>query len=80
MKLFKTKDFYLACFLKAKGIKLHNAKGLPGEIYFVFQCVDGMDDIVKNFYNETETITAIKFVNAIRDIKALMHNINMRGE
>lgn len=79
-EVFETKDFYLACFLKAKGIKLLNAGGERiKDIVFRFE-LDNSDELVNDFYNENELIPAIKFVNAIRDLKALSHNIKMRGE
>lgn len=83
-EVFETKDFYLACFLKARGIKLINASGAPNkisEVVFKFQKVEKLEEIINNFYNENELIPAIRFVNAIRDLKALSHSaIKMRGE
>ena len=79
-EVFETKDFYLACFLKAKGIKLLNANGDKiKDIVFTFQ-LENSEKLINDFYNENELIPAIKFVNAIRDLKALSHNIKMRGE
>ena len=79
-EVFETKDFYLACFLKAKGIKLLNANGEKiSDIVFTFQ-LENSEKLINDFYNENELIPAIKFVNAIRDLKALSHNIKMRGE
>ena len=79
-EIFETKDFYLACFLKAKGIKLLKASGEKmRDIVFTFQ-VEDPEKLINDFYNESELIPAIKFVNAIRDLKALSHNIKMRGE
>lgn len=79
-EVFETKDFYLACFLKAKGIKLLNANGEKiSDIIFTFQ-LKNSEKLINDFYNENELIPAIKFVNAIRDLKALSHNIKMRGE
>ena len=83
-EVYETKDFYLACFLKSRGIKLINASGAPNkisEVVFTFQRVENLEEIINNFYNENELVPAIKFVNAIRDLKALSHSaIKMRGE
>ena len=74
-EVFETKDFYLACFLKAKGIKLLNASGEKmRDIVFKFR-VENSEKLINDFYNENELIPAIRFVNAIRDLKALAHNI-----
>lgn len=62
-EIFETKDFYLACFLKAKGIKLLNASGDKiRDIVFSFQKVENFEGIINNFYNENELIPAIKIV------------------
>ena len=79
-ELFETKDFYLACFLKAKGIKLLNASGEKiRDIVFTFQ-LENSEKLINDFYNESELIPSIKFVNAIRDLKALSHSIKKRGK
>ena len=40
-EVFETKDFYLACFIKDKGIKLLNASGdRIRDIVFLFQKVE----------------------------------------
>ena len=72
--VLETKDFYLACFLKAKGIKLLNASGDKiRDIVFKFQ-LENSEKLINDFYNENELIPAIKFVNAIRDLKALSNS------
>ncbi|MFZ3086325.1 MAG: DUF5659 domain-containing protein [Candidatus Hydromicrobium sp.] len=61
--IFETKDFYLACFLKAKGVKHINTSGNKiRDIVFTFQKEGGFEEIVNNFYNENELIPAIKIV------------------
>lgn len=83
-EVFETKDFYLACFLKARGIKLISASGASNkisEVIFTFERVENLEEIINNFYNENELVPAIRFVNVIRDLKALSHSaIKMRGE
>lgn len=83
-EVFETKDFYLACFLKARGIKLINASVAPNkisEVVFTFEKLRNLEEVINNFYNENELIPAIRFVNAIRDLKALSHSvIKIRGE
>jgi len=71
-EVFETKDFYLACFLKAKGIKLLKASGEKiKDIIFTFQ-LENSEKLINDFYNENELIPAIKFVNAIRDLKGII--------
>jgi len=73
-KTFKTKDFYLACFLKAKDIKLIRTEKAGSIVIFHFESKK-IEDLINGFYNDQEMISANKFINSIRDLKALVHNI-----
>ena len=74
-KLFKTRDFYLACFLKAKGLMLEKTVMDSGIATFCFKDVEVAEDLVPIFYGGLEEVSVNRFVNAIRDLKALIHNI-----
>ena len=74
-KIFETKDFYLACFLKAKDIKLVKTEKIGNLAHFYFEDDSAIEDLITSFYNDSECISANRFVNAIRDLKALVHNI-----
>jgi hypothetical protein len=76
--LYRTTDFYLACFLKVKGVKLIKAVGEPNKIksvIFMFEPVENLEQLINGFFNDSETVTANRFVNAIRDLKALSHTV-----
>ena len=73
-KVFKTRDFYLACFLKAKDIKLIRTEKTGNIAIFHFESRK-IEDLITGFYNDQEIISANKFINSIRDLKALVHNI-----
>ena len=73
-KVFKTRDFYLACFLKAKDIKLIRTEKTGNIAIFHFEN-EKIEDLINGFYNDQEIISANKFINSIRDLKALVHNI-----
>ena len=74
-RIFNTKDFYLACFLKAKDIKLVRTEKTGNLAHFYFEGDGSLEDLITSFYNDREEISANRFVNAIRDLKALVHNI-----
>ncbi len=74
-ELFSTTDFYLACFLKALDIKLIKAIWLGNKVVFSFRNKGNMEEIITSFYSDNEMVSANKFINAIRDLKALTHNL-----
>jgi len=76
-EIYSTKDFYLAAFLKAKNLKfLKTVKSEKGnEFYFCFLRDGDTGEIINNFYSGTGKVSAVKFVNAIRDLKALIYNL-----
>jgi len=76
-EIYSTKDFYLAAFLKAKDLKLlKTVKSIKkNEFYFCFLENKATSEIINNFYSGTGKVSAAKFVNAIRDLKALIYNL-----
>lgn len=72
---FRTKDFYLACFFHAKGIKLERALKEGTIIYFYFDNKQELKKLTQNYFNGTESVIAIEFVNAITNLKTLSYNI-----
>jgi len=73
--LYKTRDFYLACFLKTKGLQLVEVIREGKVAVFSFKLTGNLNQIITNFYNGTEMVSAISFINSIRDLKALIYNI-----
>lgn len=73
--LFGTSDFYLAAFLKAKDIKLVRTVKQGNKAIFNFEDKDNLEELINSFYNDNEMVSANRFVNSIRDLKALSHNI-----
>ena len=50
------------------------------KFFFQFKKIDNMEDLIIGFYSEEELISAVKYKNAIRDLKALIHNMKIRNE
>ena len=73
--IFETRDFYLACFLKTKGLKLVEVIRNGKVAIFYFKSPEKINQIITSLYNGTEKVSAISFINSIRDLKALIHNI-----
>lgn len=74
-KFFSTKDFYLACFLKVKNLRLVKTTKEDSIATFYFEKVSGLEKLITDFYSNVEMVSAIDFINSIRDLKALIHNI-----
>lgn len=73
--LFVTKDFYFACFLKTKGMKLEKAFKEGNIVFFSFQGKKEIQGLLQSFFNGSELVIAVNFINAIRDLKTLSYNI-----
>ena len=73
--VFKTKDLYLASFLKARGIKLLKVEKFGSIATFHFENKDGMEKIITGFFNNKELVNANRLIGSIRDLKSLVHNI-----
>jgi len=77
-ELFETRDFYLAAFLKVKNIKLVKAVKQGELLIFCFEKNDNLEELITNFYADSEDVSANRLINAIRDLKALKYNIKER--
>jgi hypothetical protein len=72
--MFSTRDFYLACFLKARDVRLVRTERRGSILVFFFEDSGEIRQMITGFYNDQEEVPASRFVNAIRDLKALVHN------
>ena len=71
---FETSDFYLACFLRCIGYELLDLRHEGRRAFFVFEDRLGRPaDLIAFFGNKTE-VKPLRFVSAIKDLKALLHN------
>ncbi|MBN2073625.1 MAG: hypothetical protein JW770_06750 [Actinobacteria bacterium] len=73
--MFSTRDFYLACFLKARDIRLIRTERRGSILVFFFEDSGKLQQMIARFYSNEEEVPASRFVNAIRDLKALVHNV-----
>lgn len=74
-EVFKTKVFYLTCFLKAKGLKLIRTYKKGNITFFCFEYKRNIGELITGFYSSSEMVSANRFINAIRDLKALVYNL-----
>lgn len=74
-KYFATRDFYLACFLRAKGVRLIRAIKQNKITTFHFENNNNIESLTTNFYNDSEMVSALKFIEAVRALRAYSYNI-----
>lgn len=76
-ELFETKDFYLTTFLKANEMNIVKVKngGKKNEFYFCFEKSKDLLGSMNDFYGGNSEVKTTRFINAIRDLKALIYNL-----
>lgn len=72
---FSTSDLHLASFFLATDHQLLRMDGPPGQRVFIFRNVTEAD--VAAFYSGAQ-VDARKLLNAVRDLKALLHQEGRR--
>jgi len=70
---YATSDFYLASFMKARGMKLVETTRDGRRVTFVFEDRPDRGDLVREFYNDGQ-VKVNAFTHAIQDLKAVVHN------
>ena len=80
-EVFKTRDFYLACFLRASGFELIDAmENSDRYIYFSFPKTNETDNLIIRLYSNKKSVNVNQFIDSIRDIRALIHNFRMKSK
>lgn len=69
-----TSDFYLAAFLKAKGLKLIEAIKENGRSTFIFEDDVRRNNLIKDFYNNGLVEVGF-FKNSLQDLKSIIHSL-----
>jgi hypothetical protein len=74
MTTFETRDLYFACFLRSLGYKLADVRWEGRRATFVFADRPERRATTLAFYNNQGVVRPLSFVNAIKEMKALIHN------
>lgn len=72
-EIYKTSDFYLASFLKARGLKLVGTERQGRRVTFSFEERPELGELIMSFYNDG-MVQVNAFAHAIQDLKAVVHN------
>ena len=78
MKKFKTSDLYFAAYLKASAVPLLETE-LQGrkKVVFVFDnSMNNVDDLKRQYFNRQAKLPALTFVDEIRAMKSLTHDVS----
>lgn len=73
---YRTSDFYMAAFIKAKGIRLIDLERQPdGRCHFIFDLPLDLTEksISLDYYGADATVHPREFASAIKALKSLLH-------
>ena len=73
METYRTSDFYLAAFLKAKGMRIIDREKSGMRVTFVFDDQPDRKILVVEFFNDG-MVGIGAFRNAIQDLKTMVFN------
>ena len=73
MSMYKTHDFYLACFLRCIGYELRGTERVGSRVVFEFGDDPQRQVDVMSYFNDKGTVRPLHFVRTIRDMKSLVH-------
>jgi len=72
--VYETTDFYLSCFLKAKGFKILDIKREGRRTTFIFEDRPDRKGLIRGFYNNEGSVNPLDYQDAIKNLKALTYN------
>lgn len=71
--LYRTSDLYYAAYLRVAGVSLIETEREGNRVFFVFEKVEGIRDLKKEYFNRTAKVPALSYADEIRNMKALTH-------
>ena len=73
--VFETTDFYLACYLRCDGFRLAGIRRDGRRSVFRFEDRTGRQAVTLAFFNNEGSVRPLAYSAAIKDLKALIHNL-----
>jgi hypothetical protein len=73
--VFETTDFYLACYLRCDGFRLVGIRRDGARSVFRFEDRADRKAVTLAFFNNEGTVRPLAYSAAIKDLKALIHNL-----
>lgn len=76
MNTYKSKNFYLSAFLEASGVPLVSHERWNGRTTFEFAQIDGLEQLISEYFSDTVKVSPIRFGNSLKNLKALIYSSN----
>lgn len=73
-KDFRTKDLYLAAYLKATGLDFEDTVRMNNEVYFIFDFDENIEEKKKQYFSREGEVSALDYADELRALKTLCHN------
>ena len=70
----QTRDFYLASYLVAVGIKLQSHTKINGSTMFNFMNDTRTQEAIDSYYSMSGSVEPITYGNAIKSLKSIVHS------
>ena len=74
-EVFETTDFYLACYLRCDGFRLAGIRREGRRAVFRFEDRADRATVTLAFFNNEGNVRPLAYSAAIKDLKALIHNL-----
>ena len=72
-KDFRTKDLYLAAFLKARGCLLVDHVKSRGQSFFCFENNGNIKNLKIQYFSRKGEVSALQFADEVKALKTLCH-------
>ena len=73
--VYETTDFYLACYLRCDGFRLAGIRRDGTRSVFQFEDRTDRESATLSFFNNEGSVRPLAYSAAIKDLKALIHNL-----
>ena len=73
--IYETKDLYIAAYLIAIGHSLKNHSRYDGEIYFVFDNNENIQQEVNKFISRKALVDPVAYSQSMRSLKSVLYAI-----
>ena len=70
---YRTSDLYYAAYLRVAGVPLIETEKEGSRVFFVFERVEGIRDLKREYFNRTARVPALSYADEVRNMKALTH-------
>jgi len=72
-KEYRTSDLYYAAYLKVAGVEFKGTTKEGTRVFFLFENVEGMADLKKQYFNRYAKVSALTYADEIRSMKNLTY-------